>query len=80
MDAEENGLLVRLPCKVGDMVYYRRGGYIIGDDVKRIVLDGIDGQVIVDHNHAYTFYDFGLNVWTSREDAEAALKGESADV
>ena len=71
--------LVILPCKVGDMVYYRRGSYIIGDDVKRIVLDGIDNQVIIDHNHSFMFSDFGRKVWSCRAEAEAALRGESND-
>ena len=76
-EARRENRLVILPCKVGDMVYYRRGSYIIGDDVKRIVLDGIDNQVIIDHNHSFMFSDFGRKVWSSREEAEAALKGEN---
>lgn len=74
-DAEEQGRLIVLPCCVGDMVYYRKGKYIYGDDVKRIVLDGLDNQVIVDANHCYTFSDFGVKVFLSREEAEKALEG-----
>jgi hypothetical protein len=77
-DAEESGLLVRLPCKVGDMVYYRKGQYIYGDDVKRIVFDGMDNYVIVDANHCYTFSNFGAKVFLTREEAEATLKGETS--
>lgn len=76
-EARRENRLVILPCKVGDMVYYRRGSYIIGDDVKRIILDGIDNQVIIDHNHSFMFSDFGSKVWASREEAEAALKGKN---
>ncbi len=76
-EARRGDRLVILPCKVGDMVYYRRGSYIIGDDVKRIVLDGIDNQVIIDHNHSFMFSDFGRKVWSSRDEAEAVLKGET---
>ena len=72
-DAEDRAFV--LPCKVGDMVYYRKGQYIYGDDVKRIVLDGLDNQVIVDANHCYTFSDFGVKVFLSREEAEKALEG-----
>lgn len=74
-EAEEQGTLVKIPCKVGDMVYYRKGQYIYGDDVKRIVLDGLDNQVIIDANHCYTFSDFGVKVFLSRKEAEVALKG-----
>lgn len=75
-DAEESGLMVKIPCKVGDMVYYRKGQYIYGDDVKRIVLDGVDNQVIVDGNHCYTFSDFGVNVFLTREEAEKRNEGK----
>lgn len=74
-DAEEQGRLIVLPCKVGDMAYYRKGQYIYGDDVKRVVLDGMDNQVILDANHCYLFSDFGSKVFLSREEAEKALEG-----
>lgn len=76
-DAEEQGRTVSLPCCVGDMVYYRKGMFIYGDDVKCIVLDGLDNQVIVDGNHCYMFSDFGVNVFLSREEAEKALEGKT---
>ena len=75
-EAEEQGTLVKIPCKVGDMVYYRKGQYIYGDDVKSIVLDGMDNQVIIDSNHCYMFSDFGVKVFLSREEAERALEGK----
>ena len=74
-DAEEQGRLVILPCKVGDMVYYRRGRDIIGDTVERIIIDGIDNQVLVGAHKAYMFCDFGRNVFLTHEEAKAALKG-----
>lgn len=79
-DAEEQGRLVVLPCKMGDMVYYRRGRDIIGDTVERIIIDGIDNQVLVGAHKAYMFCDFGRNVFLTREEAEAALKGGKDDV
>lgn len=78
-DAEKQGLLLRLPCKVGDMVYYRRGRDIIGDTVDRIIIDGIDNQVLVGAHKAYMFCDFGRNIYLTREEAEAALKGGQED-
>lgn len=68
-DAEEQGRLVMLPCKVGDMVYYRRGRDIIGDTVDRIIIDGIDNQVLVGAHKAYMFCDFGKIVFFTREEA-----------
>ena len=75
-DAQDWGRMVTIPCKVGDMVYYRKGQYIYGDDVKRIVLDGIDNQVVVDENHCYTFSDFGVKVFLTREEAEKRNEGK----
>lgn len=77
LEAEAEGRMMALPCKVGDMVYYRRGLDILGDTVERIILDGIDNQVLVGAHKAFMFWDFGRNVFLTREEAEAALKGEN---
>lgn len=73
-DKQEYGLLIKLPCKVGDMVYYKKGQYIYGDTVKRIVLDGIDNQIIIDGNRAFMFCDFGKKVFATRKEAENLLE------
>lgn len=78
-DAEEQGRLVILPCKVGDMVYYRRGRDIIGDTVDRIIID--NGTRYVELNcgrKTFWLEEFGTRVFTSYAEAEAALKGEKA--
>ena len=64
-----------LPCKVGDMVYYLRGLDILGDTVERIILDGIDNQVLVGAHKAFMFCDFGRNVFLTRREAESSQKG-----
>ena len=74
--AEEQGRLVVLPCKVGDMVYYRRGRDTIGDTVERIILDGIDNQVLIGAHKVYLFWDFGKNVFLTRKEAEKSLEGK----
>lgn len=80
-DAEEQGRLVRLPCDVGDMVYYRRGQYIIGDTVRRIIIDESGNRVVLDcHNKEFDFEDFGKSAFLTGKEAEAALKGETKDV
>lgn len=75
-EMEEQGRLVILPCYVGGMVYYRRGQYVIGDTVKRIIIDESGNHVVLDcHNKEFDFEDFGETVFLTREEAEIALKG-----
>jgi hypothetical protein len=77
-DAEQQERLVILPCKVGDMVYYKRGGWVCGDTVKIILFDAFGYHVRLDYEHKeFDFEDFGKTVFASREEAEAVLKGES---
>lgn len=76
--AEKEGRLLVLPCKAGDMVYFRRGRDIIGDTVERIVLDGMN-QVFVGAHKVFIFRDFGKTVFLTREDAEKALGGGTND-
>lgn len=74
LNADDEGRLLVLPCKVGDMVYFRRGRDIIGDTVERIVLDGMN-QVFVGAHKVFIFRDFGKTVFLTREAAEKALEG-----
>lgn len=76
--ADIEGRLLVLPCKVGDMAYFRRGRDIIGDIVGRIVLDGMN-QVLVGAHNVFIFRDFGKTVFLTREDAEKALGGMKND-
>lgn len=99
-DAEEQGLLVRLPCKVGDVVWRLAAGtrrkrlsaypqYVIYEfrisDVygtKNLMFFGhniINGKPSTTYE-AFHENDFGKTVFLSREEAEAALKGEMDDV
>lgn len=79
-DAEEQGRLVRLPCAVGDMVYYRRGRYVIGDTVMKIIIDEFGNRAVLDcHNKEFYFEDFGKAAFLTREEAEAALNGGQDD-
>jgi len=88
-DAEEQGLLVRLPCKVGDTVYveWSDGREYSKSVVEKISIDA-DGQLrflipSYFHSHSASWRktsDFGKTVFLSREEAEAALKGETEDV
>lgn len=87
-DAEETGTLVRLPCKVGDTVYYINKrphialylNTIYKAEVVRIVTTRLGTSLVIQiHNeHGCTeipdIKDFGKIVFLTREDAEKALK------
>ena len=83
-DMEEQGLLVRLPCKVGDTVYdisefVERTPYA---EMYEFHADYIgigksdDGRTVISIDCMdYYMDDFGRIVFTSREEAEKALEG-----
>lgn len=75
-DAEESGLLVRLPCKVGDMVYYIRGNNICGDTVKNIVVDEIGNRIFLDYGRNFEFSDFGVKLFLTYEEAQKAMEAK----
>ena len=76
-DMEEQGLLVRLPCKVGDTIYR------CGDPIKKIYEWQIayvevyeDETVFVDDSdNTFVEADIGKTVFLTREEAEKALEG-----
>lgn len=77
-DAEEQGLLLRLPCKVGDTVYFLDrfcGGYA-SDCPSRPCENCPDYQLeIYEGNFMLNnICDFGKTVFLTREEAEAKLK------
>lgn len=88
-DVEEYGLLVRLPCKVGDTVYVIYCGYVTSAKVMAVYIDYIGGMFdlkiktnkensigfenIIDGDN-YTFNDIGKTVFLNREEAEQALE------
>ena len=83
-EAEQDGRMVVLPCKVGDTVYYTREGWPIVEPLKvRTFFVGdptLRGEIL----HIYMIrtdkFDvsmdaLGKTVFLTREEAEAALKG-----
>ena len=81
-DMEEQGLLVRLPCKVGDRVYGIHGGKTILPMVAKWIETNECGWTIAAQYAPmapkfYLFADFGKTVFTSREEAEKALEGNN---
>ena len=80
-DAEEQGLLLRLPCKIGDVVYQITRDFISEFKIKTFVCDGksfffhwqcikgIYANVIVFHSSR-----IGKDVFLTKEEAEQALE------
>mgnify|MGYP001769902776 CR=1 FL=1 len=76
-DAEEQSLLIRLPCKVGDDIYW------INDEEKCVSVhkNGIRGIVVRNGEFAIEDTDGYIDVagtkycYLTREEAERALKG-----
>lgn len=78
-DAEEQGLLIRLPCKVGDMVYGIHGGKTILPMVAKWIETNECGWTIAAQYAPmapkfFCFADFGKTVFLTREEAEKALE------
>lgn len=83
-DAEEQGLLLRLPCKVGDAVFYINGKIILEYEVVGFSVDGtgawlIYGEHHVDENDKTYGYNLdvdkiGKTVFLTREEAKSRLK------
>ena len=78
-DAEEQGLLVRLPCKVGDTIYR------CGDPIKKIYewqiayVEVYDDETVFvdDSDNTFVEADIGKTVFLTREEAEKALEGNN---
>lgn len=80
LDADDEGRLLVLPCKVGDTVYLPATddwGDILSYEVVEMGIDR-DGPyfVINDEDHDHTpMEELGKSVFLTREDAEKALEG-----
>ena len=67
LQAEQDGRLVVLPCKVGDTVYQIDAERVYESEVKWIIFDCDD--------IAFDERAIGGSIFLTREEAEAALKG-----
>lgn len=86
IQAEEDGKIVELPCKVGDTVYFIKSAFSMAAfpiEAKHVSIRGIDcdGEVmyaaITSYNkieRRFTSNDIGKTVFLTREAAEQALK------
>lgn len=80
-DLEEQGRLVKLPCKVEDTVYGISMGKIINLTVNEISIFCMKGEKIInvkcqsnDEFRNYVEREFGKTVFLTKEEAEAKLK------
>lgn len=80
-DMEEQGLLVRLPCKIGATVYrfqrYFNDVTLKSEiKIKPCVVESVSTKCIITTDHmVMLFSNFGKNVFLTREEAEKALEG-----
>lgn len=83
-DAEEHGLLVRLPCKVGDTVYVVENGDITEEDIVHEMNYGRtssgDLKMLFLCEMGVAFYgeEVGKTIFLTREEVDAALADERA--
>lgn len=78
-DKNKSGLLVGLPCKVGDLVYYIRNNLIYFSTINKIEILG--NSIIFsmdDHYYGYNVSfggtEFGKRIFFTVEEAEAKLE------
>ena len=84
---EEQGLLFRLPCKVGDTVWFVGNKFVNDYEIRRYIVDetGIDCIQVAkeidgkDYWNSFSMDTFGKTVFLTKEEAERKLesmKGE----
>ena len=78
-EADKDGRLVVLPCKVGDVVYGFHGEKTILPMVAKWIETNTDGWCIAVQytpmpQRFYSFSDFGKTVFLTREEAKKALQ------
>jgi hypothetical protein len=82
-DMEEQGLLVRLPCKIGATVYrfqrYFNDATLKSEiKIKPCVVESVSTKCIITTDHmVMLFSNFGKTVFLTREEAERALEGNN---
>lgn len=74
-DAEEQGLLLRLPCKVGDTIYLVDFEEKTFDEatVNSIEIDTRDNRVLINSDYEIGTWSEDNHVFYSKEEAEQAL-------
>lgn len=73
-DAEENGLLLRLPRKVGDKAYIIVGKDISKQTIQRVTIGSDKILEFCTRKRGFAISDIGKKVFLTSEEAEAKLK------
>ena len=73
-DLEEQGLILKLPCKVGDTVYYIEDGEICELVVYSYDIRPLQRFALSRYGTRLNFKQFGKTAFRTREEAEEALK------
>ena len=73
-DLEEQGLLLRLPCKVGDTVYVIVGKNISVQKIQRATIDSEMKIEFCTKRRGFALFDIGKTVFLTKSEAEAKLK------
>lgn len=79
---EDKGLLLRLPCKVGDTVWFVGNKFVSDYEVRRFIIDetGIDAIQVAktingtDYWNSFSTDDIGEIVFLTQSEAEQKLK------
>lgn len=73
-DLEEQGRLLKLPCKVGDTVYVIVGKNISVQKIQRVTIDSERKIEFCTKKRGFTLFDIGKTVFLTKSEAEAKLK------
>lgn len=81
-DLEEQGLLLKLPCKVGDTVWFVGNKFVNDYEIRRFIVGeiGIDAIQVAktirgtDYWNSFSIDDIGKTVFLTKEEAEQKLK------
>jgi hypothetical protein len=79
-DLEERGLLLKLPCKIGDTIYYirelqdgRDTKVIENDTVRGFAITPLTTYMIISYGHRLSVANFGKYIFLDMKTAENAL-------
>lgn len=71
---EEQGRLIKLPCKVGDTVYVIVGKKISAQKIQRATIDSEMKIEFCTKRRGFALFDVGKTVFLTKSEAEAKLK------
>lgn len=71
---EEQGRLIKLPCKVGDTVYVIVGKNISAQKIQRATIDSEMKIEFCTKRRGFALFDVGKTVFLTKSEAEAKLK------